>query len=90
MAMGAFEKSSLSGSFASVALRALLAEQPDWSRRRLALELCRRWQWRPAAVRIKDMAARSNFFILLNSPLDDRHPAQPKPACKERSNEAHR
>ena len=40
-------------------VRGLIAEQPDWSRRRLALELCRQWQWHNAAGQIKDMAARS-------------------------------
>jgi hypothetical protein len=42
-----------------VEVRGLIAGQPDWSRRRLALELCRRWQWHNAAGQIKDMAARS-------------------------------
>src|SRR6266536_1295480 len=40
-------------------VRGLINEQIDWSRRRLALELCRRWQWHNAAGQIKDMAARS-------------------------------
>jgi hypothetical protein len=40
-------------------VRGLIVEQPDWSRRRLALELCRRWQWHNGAGQIKDMAARS-------------------------------
>jgi hypothetical protein len=40
-------------------VRGLVAEQPDWSRRRLALALCQRWQWYNAAGQIKDMAARS-------------------------------
>ena len=40
-------------------VRGLIAQQPDWSRRRLALELCRQWQWHNAAGQIKDMAARS-------------------------------
>lgn len=40
-------------------VRGLIAQQPDWSRRRLALELCRRWQWQNAAGQIKDMAART-------------------------------
>ncbi len=40
-------------------VRGLIAQQPDWSRRRLALELCRQWQWYNAAGQIKDMAARS-------------------------------
>jgi hypothetical protein len=40
-------------------VRGLVAERPDWSRRRLALELCHRWQWHNALGQIKDMAARS-------------------------------
>src|ERR1022692_405025 len=40
-------------------VRGLIAERPGWSRRRLALELCRQWQWYNAAGQIKDMAARS-------------------------------
>jgi hypothetical protein len=40
-------------------VRGLIVEQPHWSRRRLALELCRQWQWHNAAGQIKDMAARS-------------------------------
>ena len=40
-------------------VRDLIGEQTDWSRRRLALELCRRWQWHNGAGQIKDMAARS-------------------------------
>src|SRR5437667_10683045 len=40
-------------------VRGLIAQQPDWSRRRLALELCRQWQWKNAASQVKDMAARS-------------------------------
>jgi len=40
-------------------VRGLIAGQPNWSRRRLALELCRQWQWHNASGQIKDMAARS-------------------------------
>jgi hypothetical protein len=40
-------------------VRGLVAERPGWSRRRLALELCRQWQWHNASGQIKDMAARS-------------------------------
>ena len=36
-------------------VRGLIAQQPDWSRRCLALELCRQWQWHNAAGQIKDM-----------------------------------
>jgi len=40
-------------------VRGLIAQQPDWSRRRLALELCRQWHWHNAAGQSKDMSARS-------------------------------
>lgn len=40
-------------------LRRSVATQPAWSRKRLARELCQRWQWRTAQGRLKDFAARS-------------------------------
>jgi hypothetical protein len=40
-------------------VRALIGAHRGWSRRRLALELCDRWQWRNAAGQVKDMAART-------------------------------
>jgi len=40
-------------------LRHTVATQPDWSRKRLARELCQRWQWRSAQGQLKDFAARS-------------------------------
>jgi len=40
-------------------VRDLIAGRPEASRRGLALELCRQWQWHNAAGQIKDMAARS-------------------------------
>lgn len=40
-------------------LRSTVAAQPAWSRKRLARELCERWQWRAAQGRLKDFAARS-------------------------------
>lgn len=40
-------------------LRSTVATQPAWSRKRLARELCQRWQWRTAQGRLKDFAARS-------------------------------
>ena len=38
---------------------ALIAANPGWSRRRLSLELCGRWNWRNGQGQLKDMAARS-------------------------------
>ena len=43
-------------------VRALLAEHPDWSRRRLSRHLAEAWNWRNPAGQLKDMAART--FLL--------------------------
>ena len=43
-------------------LREWIGAQPTWSRKRLAKELCVRWDWRDGAGRLKDFAARS--FLL--------------------------
>lgn len=40
-------------------VRTLIAQQGQWSRRALALELCRRWRWQTPLGQLKDMAARS-------------------------------
>ena len=40
-------------------IRGLPAEHPAWGRTRLSEELCRRWDWRNAQGRPKDMAART-------------------------------
>lgn len=45
-------------------LRSVLLAHPDWSRKRLAQELCRRWQWRTPQGRLKDFAARSLLLKL--------------------------
>jgi hypothetical protein len=45
-------------------LRSALAAHPDWSRKRLARELCQRWQWRTAQGQLKDFAARSLLLKL--------------------------
>jgi len=42
-----------------VRIRELIAGNPGWSRRRLSEALCAEWDWRNAAGRAKDMAARS-------------------------------
>jgi hypothetical protein len=42
-----------------VQIRELIAGNPSWSRRRLSEALCAEWDWRNAAGRAKDMAARS-------------------------------
>ena len=40
------------------------AEHPDWSRFQLSVFLAERWQWRNAAGRLKDMAARTLLLKL--------------------------
>jgi len=45
-------------------IRDLMAENGDWGRTRLSEELCRRWNWRNAQGRIKDMAARTLLLKL--------------------------
>jgi len=45
-------------------IRNLLAEQPEWGRTRLSEELCRRWDWRNAQGRMKDMACRTLLLKL--------------------------
>jgi len=45
-------------------LRAWVGERPDWSRKRLAKELCQLWDWRDGQGRIKDFAARSLLLTL--------------------------
>ena len=45
-------------------IRGLLAEYPAWGRTRLNEEVCRRWDWRNAQGRPKDMAARTLLLKL--------------------------
>ena len=45
-------------------IRNLMVEHPHWGRTRLSEELCRRWCWRNARGRLKDMAARTLLLKL--------------------------
>ena len=45
-------------------VRHLLASHPDWSRRRLSVELATLWDWRNGAGQLKDMAARTLMLKL--------------------------
>jgi hypothetical protein len=40
-------------------IRRLIADNPDWSRRRLSEVLCAEWDWRNSRGRLKDMATRT-------------------------------
>lgn len=51
-----------------------IGEHPDWSRKRLARELCERWGWRDGRGRLKDFAARS-FLLKLEAQGHLRLPA---------------
>jgi hypothetical protein len=45
-------------------LRQWVGDHPDWSRRRLSLELATRWDWRNGAGQLKDMATRTLLLKL--------------------------
>ena len=60
-------------------IRGLLAEHRDWGRTRLSEELCRRWDWRNAQGRIKDMAARTLLLKLERRGFIDL-PARQRPS----------
>lgn len=45
-------------------LRQVREVHPDWSRKRLARELCQHWDWRDGSGRLKDFAARSLLLKL--------------------------
>jgi len=47
-----------------VELQNLIDEHPDWSRHRVAQELCQRWDWRTPLGQLKTFAARSLLLKL--------------------------
>jgi hypothetical protein len=47
-----------------LAVRALIAQHPDWHRTALSLRLCELWNWRNQSGRLKDMAARTLLLKL--------------------------
>ena len=66
-------------------IRGLLSELPQWSRRRLSEELCRRWDWRNAQGRMKDMACRTLLLKLERADLI-RLPKRRGPSTNELRN----
>jgi hypothetical protein len=46
------------------AVRKLLREHPDWSRRRLSQEVCSAWHWRNAKGELRDIACRTVLLRL--------------------------
>jgi len=67
-------------------LRHWIGEHPQWSRKRLARELCAHWDWRNGRGQVKDFAARSfleklaerDLLVLPALQLQRSHP-RPKP-----------
>jgi hypothetical protein len=47
-----------------IELQELVAAHPEWSRHRVATELCKRWDWRTALGQLKTFAARSLLLTL--------------------------
>lgn len=45
-------------------IKRLMADNPSWGRSRLSVELCRRWGWRGANEKLKDMACRTLLLKL--------------------------
>ena len=45
-------------------VRNMRASHPDWSRRRLSVELATLWNWRNGVGQLKDMAARTLLLKL--------------------------
>ena len=60
-------------------IRALLAAHPVKGRTPLSVELCRRWDWRNAQGRLKDMAART-LLLKLERAGHIRLPARQRPS----------
>ena len=58
------------------ALRALIAQHPEWHRTALSLHLCQLWDWRNGAGRLKDMAARTLLLKLQARGLIELPPPQ--------------
>jgi len=58
------------------ALRALIAQHPDWHRTALSRHLCELWSWRNGAGRLKDMAARTLLLKLHARGLIELPPPQ--------------
>jgi hypothetical protein len=60
-------------------VRYWLATEPGWNRSRLSRELCKRWDWRNAAGRFKDMACRT-LLLKLERRGQIRLPARQRPS----------
>lgn len=63
-----------------VRIRKLIADNPNWSRRRLSKALCDEWGWRNANGQPKDMAARTLLVKLHNRGLIELPPRRQTPS----------
>jgi hypothetical protein len=66
-------------------IRHWLATEPGWNRTRLSRELCRRWDWRNGAGRLKDMACRT-LLLKLERRGQIRLPVRRRPSPNARRN----
>ncbi len=66
-------------------VRHWLETEPGWNRTRLSRELCRRWDWRNGAGRLKDMACRT-LLLKLERRGQIRLPARQRPSPNARRN----
>ena len=57
-------------------LRGWIGAHEDWSRKRLARELCVLWDWRNGMGRLKDFAARSFLLKLAERELIELPPVR--------------
>lgn len=58
-------------------IRRLMADNPDWHRTRLSIELCQMWNWRTDKGQLKDIACRS-----MSRKLDQRRFIVPPPPLR--------
>jgi hypothetical protein len=61
-----------------------MGEHPDWSRRRLSVELASRWGWRNGAGQLKDMAARTLLLKLHQRGMVELPPRRQAPTNRMR------
>lgn len=70
------------GSLELAEIRALIDNNPLWSRHRLSLALAGQWQWYAASGQLKDMAARSLLLKLHEQGLITLPPRRREPAAR--------
>lgn len=65
-------------------IRKLIESNPDWNRSRISRHIAREWEWRNAAGRLKDMAARTMLGKLEGRGLVALPPRQSSPPHSRR------